>query len=83
MAQMESLLAEVVKKIMRISPKKTNITIKIATKLTLTRALASCNNLRCAALSFMGSIFSLSSKVLISKKLNTQYTRVKTHIMQK
>jgi hypothetical protein len=82
MAQMESLLAEVVKKIMRIS-QKTNITIKIATKLTLTRALASCNNLRCAALSFMGSIFSLSSKVLISKKINTQYTRVRTHIMQK
>jgi hypothetical protein len=79
---MESLLAEVVKKIMRIS-QKTNITIKIATKLTLTRALASCNNLRCAALSFMGSIFSLSSKVLISKKINTQYTRVRTHIMQK
>ena len=56
-------------KIIRISIKLfKNITTKPATKLTLTRSLASCNNLRCAALSFIGFISSwgISSKDLTS-----------------
>lgn len=84
MARMESLLAEIIKKIIRIS-QKTNITTKFATKLTSTRSLASCNNLRCDAQSFMGFICSrgVSSKALTSKTIDTQDTRVKTHIIQK
>jgi hypothetical protein len=70
MAQVDSLFPEEAKeKIIRISIKVCkDITTKHATKLTLTRALASCSNLRCAALSFMGSISSrgFSSKVLTS-----------------